>query len=535
MERGAWDEVRTAAELGLQTMRRLYDAQVTREHKESWLRDAQTFGAAAAYAAVRLGDAPAAARAVERGRGLILSEALRLRAVDAERLAAAGRQDLVDRHAALAAGLSLARAEPTPDDVLPKRPASAQVTDVDAVIDEIRQVTGERDVAAADLRDITAAAGDAALAYITAAGGGGCAVVISGGTFNGVELPLLTRDAVQQRVVSHLQAYDAVLGRAPKAMATWEASLLETTRWLWDAAIGSLLDVTGGTDLTIVSGGLLGLLPLHAAWTPDPGTATGRRHAIDVVAISFAPNAAALRAAQEVAAAAAPDRLVAVADPARTGAPALPGAVLETQAIRSLFNAATVLAGTAATKPAVLEQLADADVLHLSCHGRADLGEPLQSGLLLAGGEVLTVRTIADTRFAPRLAVLSACETAMPGTVLPDEVTGLPTALLQAGAAGVVASLWAVPDLATAMLMVEFHARWATDRDRPARALAEAQRWLRDSTAGEKLAAWNGRAAAGELDAEVAERFADAVRFRDPDSRGEARLSAWAAFTHVGA
>ena len=63
-----------------------------------------------------------------------------------------------------------------------------------------------------------------------------------------------------------------------------------------------------------------------------------------------------------------------------------------------------------------------------------------------------------------RLAVLSACETAQPGTELPDEVVALPTGLLQAGVAGIVASQWSVPDRATAMLMAEFYLVLAVGR-----------------------------------------------------------------------
>lgn len=56
-----------------------------------------------------------------------------------------------------------------------------------------------------------------------------------------------------------------------------------------------------------------------------------------------------------------------------------------------------------------------------------------------------------------RLALLSACETGLPGTQLPDEVVSLPTRLLQAGVAGVAASLWSVADLSTTLLLVRFY------------------------------------------------------------------------------
>ena len=87
---------------------------------------------------------------------------------------------------------------------------------------------------------------------------------------------------------------------------------------------------------------------------------------------------------------------------------------------------------------------------------------------------------------AARLAALSACETGIPGTKLPDEVVGLPTGWLQAGVAGVVASLWSVNDLSTAMLMERFYRLWREDGLAPALALRQAQLWLRDSTNREK-------------------------------------------------
>ena len=127
-----------------------------------------------------------------------------------------------------------------------------------------------------------------------------------------------------------------------------------------------------------------------------------------------------------------------------------------------------------------------ASVLHLACHGFAELASPLDSGLLLAGGQ-MTLGRLMELHLRVRLAVLSACETALPGTELPDEVVALPTGLLQAGVAGVVASQWSVPDRATAMLMAEFYRCWRQEQMTPAAALQAAQRWLRDTTNAQKI------------------------------------------------
>ncbi len=79
-----------------------------------------------------------------------------------------------------------------------------------------------------------------------------------------------------------------------------------------------------------------------------------------------------------------------------------------------------------------------------------------------------------------RLAILSACATGIPGAVLPDELVSLPSGMLQAGVAGVVASLWLVDDLSTMLLMTRFYELWQ-DETEPAEALKRAQVWLRNA------------------------------------------------------
>jgi CHAT domain-containing protein len=134
----------------------------------------------------------------------------------------------------------------------------------------------------------------------------------------------------------------------------------------------------------------------------------------------------------------------------------------------------------------VLTALPEYPVGHFSCHGYANIGEPLASGLLMANDELLTLRDFLELRLVGmRLAILSACETAIPGFQLPDEVVSLPTGLLQAGVAGIVASLWSVSGMSTMMLLARFYEVWGnTERD-PAEALRRAQQWVRDTTNGQ--------------------------------------------------
>jgi CHAT domain-containing protein len=210
--------------------------------------------------------------------------------------------------------------------------------------------------------------------------------------------------------------------------------------------------------------------------------------------------------------------------------------VLEAELARAAFpDSPVVLAGGAATPRNFEGAATAADVLHLACHGFADLAEPLASGLMLAGDRPVRLRDLMAMELHVQLAVLSACETSLPGTELPDEVVALPTGLLQAGVGGVVASLWSVPDRATAMLMADFYRRWRWEGDPPARALRDAQVWLRDTTNEEKRTTWQEADEAPWLPQKVAEAFLRATAFAEPDARDHAAIPAWGAFAHVGA
>src|SRR5260370_8480733 len=104
---------------------------------------------------------------------------------------------------------------------------------------------------------------------------------------------------------------------------------------------------------------------------------------------------------------------------------------------------------------------------------------------MLAHEEELTLADMlsdhADLRRL-RLLILSACQTALLDLQgARDEVRSLAAGMLQAGAAAVLAALWAVDDRATYLLMVRFALEWFPhlDNEPPAAAFGRAQRWLR--------------------------------------------------------
>ncbi|XVV05943.1 CHAT domain-containing protein [Actinosynnema sp. CA-248983] len=402
--------------------------------------------------------------------------------------------------------------------------------ELDEVVAAIREVPGYRDfLAAPRMSDIADGTGATPLVYLAAARSGGFALVVRGERVTSAEMPGLTAADVRDRVRDHLARYAAYRDDPARGRLGWDTALDDVCAWLWTAAVGPVLAAVGEVDdVVLVAGGLLGLLPLHAAWTPEAAAVTGRRYALDLATFHHVPNARSWQAARRLAAEVGADRLLTVADPWPVAASRLPMADREAAAVAVGFAEHRSLRQGTATAVSFEHAVRQADVVHLACHGVADLDRPLDSGLVLAGGR-LTLARMLRLRLRLRLAVLSACETALPGADLPDEVVALSTGLLQAGVAGVVASQWAVPDRASALLMAEFYRGWRRSRQAPAAALRSAARWLRDTDNGEKARHLQQD---GWLPPPVAEAFA--ARLGRSDRRGHTAIHEWGAFTYVG-
>jgi CHAT domain-containing protein/tetratricopeptide (TPR) repeat protein len=246
--------------------------------------------------------------------------------------------------------------------------------------------------------------------------------------------------------------------------------------------------------LVLIPCGLLGLLPLHAVEVPCAAEGEITEPLIDVVQVSYAPSARIWATARRRNANFHAEMLEALVvgdpQPQSEGTPPLPGARDEAVAISTLIsqveqNHVSTLLGETATHANVVDMLRKRDSalshVHFACHGFADLTNPQTSGMLLAHStrlvmhDVLTVALLAKLR----LVVLSACRTALVGTELPDEVVGLPSAWLQAGARDVLASLWPVSDNVTFIFMAKFYELHLLDRLEPTEAFWLTQRWLR--------------------------------------------------------
>ncbi|MEO0164924.1 MAG: CHAT domain-containing protein [candidate division WOR-3 bacterium] len=130
--------------------------------------------------------------------------------------------------------------------------------------------------------------------------------------------------------------------------------------------------------------------------------------------------------------------------------------------------------------------LKDYDIIHFATHGKLAPGDSaLESKIILSkddenDGE-LRVREIFNMEIDAYLVTLSACETGQlrgfsEGAYIGDELTGLSRAFIYAGTPSVIASLWKVSDVSTALLMAQFYKNLrGADKTK---ALCDAQRWL---------------------------------------------------------
>ena len=249
---------------------------------------------------------------------------------------------------------------------------------------------------------------------------------------------------------------------------------------------------------------------------------------LDIADWRLAPSAQALLTARHSAARADQDTALAVLDPQPTGFTPLRWTDVEEAALRAQPAPLTRLAGQDATTYAVLRAMPNHTILHFACHGTAYLNRPLDSYLALAEHAKLTMQTLTDEGrlWGARLCFLSACDSGVAGTAAPQEVVALPSALIQLGAAAVIASQWPVNDAAAAVLALRFYQLRGQGMS-PATAFAHAQRWLRTATRSQISALLRSKA---DDVTGIGALIADLPLVRLPF----ANVQDWAAFTYTG-
>ncbi len=236
-------------------------------------------------------------------------------------------------------------------------------------------------------------------------------------------------------------------------------------------------DLRGAARLIIAPHGPLHYLPFHALYD-------GQAYALQNWQISTLPGASFLRYCSEAAAAAAERRehnCAALAVGHSQGAQ-LPFTVQEAKAVAQRWQGQALLEAQA-TRQALLEAAPHACLLHLAAHGDFRPDNPLFSGIALDDGW-LTTLDIFNLRLRASLVTLSACQTGRNVVAGGDELLGLMRALLYAGAASLLLTLWAVEDESTARLMDLFYARLQQGQHKAAALQAAQQQFLTEAGDG---------------------------------------------------
>ncbi len=332
-----------------------------------------------------------------------------------------------------------------------------------------------------DAADLERASYEQALVYIVPSRDGGLAIAIYRGEVWPVWLPALTNRELRAHLrpasVSPTDDHPNTASVSEHSSQNislrddWLQYLDHLVPWLAENVMEPVvctLEHHGVSEAVLVPTRALSLLPLHAA---TPATSITWR---------YAPYSRVLctRRSTDTGRSGITRALV-VGDPDGT----LPYASVEVASVtRALDCQSTALKGEEANAMSVIQGLPGTQVWHLACHGRLDTSEVLQSGLRLAGDEWLTLRTLLGLSVSPRLAVLSACDAGMIGGGLPDEVISLPTALIYAGAEGVISPMWPVDDTRAAITMIRFYEEWQSGEVTPSRALKTTQAWLRGAS-----------------------------------------------------
>ncbi|MFI8261197.1 CHAT domain-containing protein [Streptomyces sp. NPDC085665] len=518
---GEAERAAQAAEEAVRLMPRMAGRRLERQDRQDAIGGVAGLAGTAAALALAAPGGTARARAeralglLEVGRAVMFGQALDHRG---------DLTDLHERRPELAARFAELRDRLDPPADAPVGDRHRTAEEFTAVLDEIRALEGFASFALPPpVEELRAEASHGPIVVFNVSRFRSDALLLTAEGLTGLPLPGLDHTTLVDRInVFEKALHTASSGTDPVAREGAQTVLADVLEWLWDAAAGPVLEALGhkgppppGTQGELprvwwAPGGLLGLLPLHAAGHhTDAPDDPNRRTVMDRAVSSYTPTVRALRHARErgralgAGGAAAAGRALIVAMPTTPGLPGegrLRFVDAEADMLETRFPDRVLLReqgrdrdpaeeDTAPTKANVLAHLPHCAIAHFACHGTSDPADPSQSGLLLHdhAHAPLTVRSLAPVALDhARLAYLSACRTAAIDTVnLPDAVVHLTSAFQLAGFPHAIGTLWEIDDRIAVRIARAFYDGLRTDSgavdpDRSARALHAAVRQVRD-------------------------------------------------------
>ncbi len=534
----------------------LYRAGLSTESKAIELAENVALYRHAALSAVRCGQTTDALLLLERGRTRLLAEALRLRVPRPPHIPDEVWSTFERARAAIqAAQVSNSSLPPNEGDDLVqayegrKQAAYLATVALNAAIEQIRLYAPDF-LHEIDLRDIQTALPDERTALIalciTEQGSLGFVAAYHSQDIQVVEVPAFTQ-ADLDRLVVERDTNERATGGWLGAYRIYQTGPTEATFHAWQATITNTLTELGQSLLTPIFARLspdveriillpsaeLFLLPVHAAPLLD----TTSDRLCDRYQVSYAPSIEVLANIRAKARRSIEPELYAVINPQSD--PQLAFTEPEGAAIAELFAKHTLDKGQAGTKQRVLAAMQGCAYLHFACHGSYNWDDPATSGLELTDGRLTLAELQAGSidLSATRVVTLSVCETGisdvMKGSA--EEYVGIPAGFLLAGVPCVVSSLWAVPDLSTALLIERFYRNHLIGKKDFAAALGEAQVWMRELTV-EEVAQYAERWYRQKQEAELFKlmRYYFHQAQQSPSLRPFAHPYYWAAFVVNG-
>ena len=437
-----WTQAQASYNTAIKATDALYKLAATEVSRQAELAEARDLFSNLAFCLARLGKPNEAVEQLEAGKARGLAEALARDRAALDRVEAEDRKTFEEACSRIRSLEAEARAmglaggsQYTTSRSFTEISEDLRVArhDLYSVIDRIRAYQPEFMSPGLDFEAIAAAvAPECLLVYLITTSQGSLAFLIPPGAktldtnhvawldeFRSGDLDglLIQRNAKREVIGGYLVGQ--VLGEYQQLQAGLDRALPILSDRLVGPLAARLVEL-GFRRASLVPGGLLSLLPLHAA-------------GFDAVTFTYTASARALQAARGAArerAERAP-MLLGIGNPLPNPQPlAFARTEVEEIAPRFAAGAQHLLIERYATHAAVTESLAGTTHLHFSCHGTFNVREPFYSALYLSGNDKLTLRDLLDGRLdltAARLAVLSACQTGIVDfNKVPDEAIGFP-------------------------------------------------------------------------------------------------------------
>jgi len=250
-------------------------------------------------------------------------------------------------------------------------------------------------------------------------------------------------------------------------------------RWLFDQLIAPVAhEISPDADLVIVPDAGLQSFPFATLVLPDASFLVDRHP------LAMAPSASVFLRTSAAAPTGLP--ILAVAEPTPEGFASLPGSAAEVEALTRQYPRGRNLVGAECSPEQFLKSANTAALVHFAGHAQTDSVQPPKSALIFQSANGAPARLTAEAIGRAHLPthpliVLAACSTGSGRVRRNEGVESLASAFLQAGARGVVATLWDVEDAPSVHLFRELH-RGFRNGARTIDAVRDAQRACMHST-----------------------------------------------------